>query len=306
MSGHLEEPKLAQLQRIVQNTGAKVVLSTDWRRQAPLKKQLHGVLGKLGIEIIGATPMRAMFQPIRPQEITSWLSNKQKTSCVGTWVAIDDRDLVNEIGGANLRGHFVRTHPASGLTQKLADMAIGILQQGGRESPPLSCSPGSSPSRAHGFDDLEHLAVRTPKMNCGLNGERRRGQTASFTPPWTRSSDVYGAFNGNAGNAGNGLLLSATQPLSPMTRVAPRAPAFNNNRPLTQPLPHGGMRSVGAAEVSSPMRRGSPAAERAGSPSIWSSGQRAPAAQAAALPRSPSRDPSTSSRWRSAEKPRSP
>eukprot|EP00965_Chrysotila_dentata_P233518 6199634-Pleurochrysis_carterae.AAC.1 len=32
-NGHLEEPKLAQLKRIVEETGAKVVLSTDWRRQ---------------------------------------------------------------------------------------------------------------------------------------------------------------------------------------------------------------------------------------------------------------------------------
>ena len=34
MNGHLEEPKLQQLRRIVEATGAKVVLSTDWRRQA--------------------------------------------------------------------------------------------------------------------------------------------------------------------------------------------------------------------------------------------------------------------------------
>lgn len=51
-----------------------MVLSTDWRRQAPLKKILLQTLSRIGIECIGATPQRAMYQPVRPQEITSWLS----------------------------------------------------------------------------------------------------------------------------------------------------------------------------------------------------------------------------------------
>lgn len=123
MVGHLEENKLAELKRIVRETGAKarpapltraaliavlhgpprrtegmsgpfpralaghvaatpspvrprsqVVLSTDWRRQAPLKKQLRDALARLDIDCIGATPMRHMMQPVRPQEITSWLA----------------------------------------------------------------------------------------------------------------------------------------------------------------------------------------------------------------------------------------
>mmetsp|Transcript_11833 Transcript_11833/g.19932 ORF Transcript_11833/g.19932 Transcript_11833/m.19932 type:complete len:340 (+) Transcript_11833:66-1085(+) len=132
MNGVLEEQKLTQLKRIVDATGAKVVLSTDWRRQAPLKKQLHQVLGRLGIDCIGATPMRAMFQPVRPQEITAWLN---KSNRVSTWVAIDDRDLLREVGGAGLQGHFVKTFPTTGLTATLADRAISILQ---REQPPSS------------------------------------------------------------------------------------------------------------------------------------------------------------------------
>ena len=73
MAGRLEELKLAQLKRIVDATSAKVVLSTDWRRQAQLKRQVQQALKRLGIECVGATPQRAMFQPVRPQEITEWL-----------------------------------------------------------------------------------------------------------------------------------------------------------------------------------------------------------------------------------------
>jgi len=289
MNGQLEQPKLDQLVRIVQATGAKVVLSTDWRRQAPLKKQLHAVLGRLGIEIIGATPMRAMFQPIRPQEITSWL---MKSTRVSSWVAIDDRDLLHEMGGANLQGHFVRTHPATGLTSILADKAIRILQTPERGSPtPISPQP-SSPSRAQeaGFDELDHLTTRTPKL-----GQNRAG-AGSCTPPWTRTSDSYGAFNGTVSGNKTGLMLSATQPPSPMTRGATRATAFNG-RPIT----HGGTRSVPPGEISSPTRHFSPASQRLGTTSIWSSGQQQRAG-ASGLNRSPSRDPpGGAGRWRGAE-----
>ena len=47
--GELEASKLAQLQRICRETGAKVVLSTDWRRQAALKRHLASLKSDLMI-----------------------------------------------------------------------------------------------------------------------------------------------------------------------------------------------------------------------------------------------------------------
>jgi hypothetical protein len=52
-----------------------------------------------------------------------------------SWVALDDRDLVNEIGGKELVGHFVRTHMSSGLNAAKADMAIEILNAFDQPSP---------------------------------------------------------------------------------------------------------------------------------------------------------------------------
>ena len=52
------------------------------------------------------------------------------------WVAIDDRDLVNELGGAALCGHFVRTNPSTGLTPRLSDQAVQILCEGSASPPP--------------------------------------------------------------------------------------------------------------------------------------------------------------------------
>lgn len=114
------------LNSVCKATDAKVVLSTDWRRQAQLKRQVIGALKRLDIEVIGATPMRAMFQPIRPQEILEWLSANGPKFDVTSWVAIDDRDLLNEHGGAGLQGHMVRTHPSTGLTKRLGDVAIEV------------------------------------------------------------------------------------------------------------------------------------------------------------------------------------
>ena len=127
MAGRLEENKLAVLNQVCKATSAKVVLSTDWRRQAQLKRQVVAALKRLDIEVIGATPMRAMFQPIRPQEITEWMHANGTKFGVTSWVAIDDRDLLNEHGGSELQGHMVRTHPNTGLTKRLGDVCIEIL-----------------------------------------------------------------------------------------------------------------------------------------------------------------------------------
>lgn len=65
-SNHLEEAKLDRLRRIAEATGAKVVLSTDWRRIGWLKKKLVAVLRQNGLSVIGATPQKPAWNPVRP------------------------------------------------------------------------------------------------------------------------------------------------------------------------------------------------------------------------------------------------
>lgn len=156
MAGRLEESKLAILAEVVKKTQAKVVLSTDWRRQANLKRQVVAALNRLDIEVIGATPMKPMFSPIRPTEINEWMRENRDKVGVDQWVAIDDRDLVNEQGGRELVGHFVHTHPASGLTKRLADMAVEILSGG---------SP--MPGEATGFGKLSAALANTAPAVMG-------------------------------------------------------------------------------------------------------------------------------------------
>eukprot|EP00966_Prymnesium_polylepis_P113521 2625092-Prymnesium_polylepis.1 len=67
-----------------------------------------------------------MYQRVRPREITDWLRNDGVG--VENFVAIDDRNLVEEEGGTALKGRAVLTQFGSGLTQARADDAIRILR----------------------------------------------------------------------------------------------------------------------------------------------------------------------------------
>ena len=135
----LEDEKLKQLQRICKATGASVVLSSDWRRQQPLKQKVQRALQRLKITYVGATSVQTRIEVAgnwrmeinpRPVEITDWLRKYRKDATADQlrWVAIDDRDLVKEDGGKQLEGHFVITEAWWGLTSERADAAIAILR----------------------------------------------------------------------------------------------------------------------------------------------------------------------------------
>ncbi|KAL3933516.1 MAG: hypothetical protein SGPRY_000245 [Prymnesium sp.] len=166
----LEEAKLKQLKRVVSETGnTKVVLSSDWRRQQALKRLVVTTLKQYGIKCIGATPQRSMMQPVRPMEILSWLSANGPSveGGVTAWIAIDDRNLLLESGGQDLKGHFVHTHISTGLTVTKADQAIKLLNA--EETPVSSPEPGraSTSSLIADSSDLPTdfaKAVLTPSM----------------------------------------------------------------------------------------------------------------------------------------------
>ena len=105
--GRLEPDKLARIGEVVKRTDARIVLSTDWRRDPNLKAICTNALEAVGCTVIGATRKGPPLQPIRPKEIWGWLQSFQneKGKRVTQWVAVDDRQLLMEQGGENLRGH---------------------------------------------------------------------------------------------------------------------------------------------------------------------------------------------------------
>ena len=125
--GELEAGKLALVERIVQQTDCRVVLSTDWRRQPHLRKRAEDTLAEYGVTCIGATPEFPMYSRVRPKEILAWLADYRQP--VSGWCAIDDRDLVLEEGGAPaFLHHFVLTEFNTGLTPQLADKVVTRLE----------------------------------------------------------------------------------------------------------------------------------------------------------------------------------
>lgn len=119
----LNEVLVAKFNRIVERTGAKVVLSTSWRKAGidACSRALRAV-GFIG-EIIGATPD---FRPVgqsspytpRSDEIRAWLA----ANPVDAFVVLDDHD------DCEVDGRTVQTDTLVGLTDDDVERAVKILE----------------------------------------------------------------------------------------------------------------------------------------------------------------------------------
>ena len=112
----LYEPSLIQLKRIVDETGAVIVVSSSWRQIPIAYEHLQGWLKKFGMEIYDKTPY---VGGERGNDITAWFNRHP-----GEWkyVILDDDDDMNIH-----KEHLVQTCFSDGLTEAEADRCIGIL-----------------------------------------------------------------------------------------------------------------------------------------------------------------------------------
>lgn len=120
---HFEE----NLKWIIEETNAKIVISSTWRMSGLKVMQEMWKHRNLAGDIIDVTPFSAFC--VRGEEIQTWLDNNE----VLNYVIIDDDDDMLPTQKSN----FVKTsnnqhHPDSidigyGLTKKCAEMAIQIL-----------------------------------------------------------------------------------------------------------------------------------------------------------------------------------
>jgi len=134
---------LRALRHIVQKTEARIVLSSDWRKQAELMEGINGQLQEHRMpQLFGATPdldaggvgvVKAIHDSPgqkRCKEIRKWLRQHPK---IQRWVAIDDIDLSITGKGADPSvcldsdSDFVRCAPMVGLTLDLAKLAVNFL-----------------------------------------------------------------------------------------------------------------------------------------------------------------------------------
>lgn len=113
---HEIDPKpVKRVLRVLEETGAKIVLSSTWRLVPELVERLRAV----GLPIWDVTPSSDSGH--RATEIRTWLATR-----LGTRFAIIDDDA--DAGeGDDLRPYFVRTHWKHGMYGKHEKALLAIL-----------------------------------------------------------------------------------------------------------------------------------------------------------------------------------
>jgi hypothetical protein len=128
----LDPQALAILDQIVEETGARIVISSSWRHiwdwQEIAEKFKNRGLQNWDV-VIGETMTSS--QDNRGAEVKEWLDTGRERTEVGqeavtSWVIIDDTDEFDSTQHQN----FVRTNPKVGLTVADAQKAIQILSRG--------------------------------------------------------------------------------------------------------------------------------------------------------------------------------
>ena len=122
----LDGEKMKLLKKIVDSTGARIVLTTSWKEHWDKDeskcdysgKTINSIFARYGLEIYDKTPV---IKPDREDEIRKWLEEHPETE---NFVVLDDMRLVADF----LAGHFVKTCAfRDALEEKDADEAIAIL-----------------------------------------------------------------------------------------------------------------------------------------------------------------------------------
>lgn len=174
--GCIEPGLLVNLKRLIESTGAEIVLSSDWRRHAQAREEARRVLRTAGMDFIACTPCMSAYIPQRPTEILQWKRDymerlrREGGETISNWVAIDDRALLDERNGRSLTGHFCRTNPVRGLTDKDVDECIRILQ-----TPPPTKSASCGPThKVYPNLDIHSTSSSPTPGNQGATGLRRR------------------------------------------------------------------------------------------------------------------------------------
>ena len=69
----LDERAICQLRRIVETTGAEIVLSSSWRWYKEQRNTIHKQLKRKNIDFIDTTPIEITVKMSRADEINAWL-----------------------------------------------------------------------------------------------------------------------------------------------------------------------------------------------------------------------------------------
>lgn len=221
LPGIAESKLVDNLRYIIEHTDAKIVLSTDWRRTPAARQEVRRILqAHGGMDYIGWTATNtSIMNNHRPMEILNWVRERNKKvraegwsdeELVESFVAIDDRALLQERGGDRLHGHFVMTHPNRGLTRPACEEVIKMMANKWVDKPKVGANgvpttlqsvatvARSSPAAARlpGQTALVRKAM-TPGQKALLEAKTPKGSAlprsslVSKAPELSTSSDAY-------------------------------------------------------------------------------------------------------------------
>ena len=119
-----DEKCLENLKKLVKETGAKIVITSTWRKYEENMKVLLNKLKEYNLdkEIIGYTPV---LYTRRENEIIEYLNNLNNLNNNINYVIIDD---ISNMG--QLNDNLVVTSPKTGFTEENMKTAIKILKKG--------------------------------------------------------------------------------------------------------------------------------------------------------------------------------
>ena len=109
---------LYNLKRIVDETGAKIIISSSWREHPNAMRKLELALKVFELPISGQTPWMNLD---RPGEIAAWLAEHPE---VKRYVILDDDPFPWTTEQLN---KIVPVNPSQALTAKNAELAIVLL-----------------------------------------------------------------------------------------------------------------------------------------------------------------------------------
>jgi len=119
-SGYLCEKSIMLIRHIVDQTDAKIVLSSTWRKYPESKEQLDQALKNHELFIYDFTPIISLdFPTPRNEEIKLWL----EANPVNNFAILDDDPR------AKIEGHFFRVNEDTGITEEVADKVISFLNK---------------------------------------------------------------------------------------------------------------------------------------------------------------------------------
>ena len=124
----IDDRAIANLNRIVEETGCKVVLSSSWRSSREYDNALTEYIFKLKgfkYELYGVTPRiwAKEFGTQRGEEIKTWMDKESEKNEIESYVILDDdSDMLPE-----QMSNFIHIDGQVGLTDKDVFAAIEIL-----------------------------------------------------------------------------------------------------------------------------------------------------------------------------------